>query len=214
MPRARTAEEKQARREEILAAAVELLSVERYDDVTMASIARAARVGKGTPYLYWPTKEELFLSALQREYVAFLAELASAIRACEATIPAVARRTAAEVAARPRLLALLALLHAVLEHNARLEAVVAFKRALLEGGFEVAQALCERLPWLRLPAATALLLRLHGAMVAYRQMADPPPVVLAALEAPELALLRVDLEVELRELVHDLLVAARERVDG
>jgi AcrR family transcriptional regulator len=212
--RARTAAAKQARREEILATAGELLASERYDALTMSSVARGAGVAKGTLYLYWATKEELFLEALQDEYARFLAELAAAVRAGPAEVPAVAARVAAEVVAHPRLAALVGILHAVLERNASVDAIVAFKRALLAGGAEVAAALCERLPWLGLGPALQLLLRLHGAMVAFRQMADPPPMLALALRAPELSVFRVDIERDLRELVHDLLIAAKERTHG
>lgn len=214
MARARTAEAKQARRDEILAAAGALLAAERYDELTMSSVARAAGVAKGTPYLYWASKEELFLAALQDEYVRFLADLADAVRACPSEVPAVAGRIAALIVARPRLAALIGLLHAVLEQNATVEAVVSFKRALLHGGVGVAAALVERFPWLGPEAAMRLLLRVHGAMVAYRQMSDPSPTLAAALEQPDLALFRIDVERDLRELVHDLLIAARERSHG
>ena len=83
MSRARSVEAKLARREQILSAAVELLAHERYEQLTMASVARAAGLAKGTPYLYWRTKEELFLAALQEEYGAYLIGLARAIRAAD-----------------------------------------------------------------------------------------------------------------------------------
>lgn len=43
--------------------------------VTIAEIAQAAGVGKGTVYLYWPTKEDLILGLLGRELLASLAEV-------------------------------------------------------------------------------------------------------------------------------------------
>ena len=212
--RARTAAAKQARREQILTAAVELLACGRYETLTMSAVASAAGVAKGTPYLYWATKEELFLAALQEEYGSFLRDLAVAVRACSPEVPLVAERIAAEVVGHSRLAALIGLLHAVLEQNASVAAVIGFKRSLLVGGLEVAAALCERFPWLGIESATRLLLRLHGAMVAYRQMSDPSPILEAALEDPELAVFRIDVERDLRDLVHDLLIAARERGHG
>ncbi|MEZ4235373.1 MAG: helix-turn-helix domain-containing protein [Myxococcota bacterium] len=56
MARARSTEAKLARREQILSAAVRLLGDEPYEALTMASVARAAGLGKGTPYLYWRSR--------------------------------------------------------------------------------------------------------------------------------------------------------------
>lgn len=211
MSRARSVEAKLARREQILSAAVELLAHERFEQLTMASVARAAGLAKGTPYLYWRTKEELFLTALQEEYGAFLEALARAIRASDGTPEAVSAAMVAELLPRHRLISMIGLLHAVLEPNATLEAVLGFKRALLHGGLGVAVALNERLPWLDLERAARMMVRMHGAIVVFRQMGDPPEAIRQALEHPDLALLRVDLETDLRELLLDLLIAARER---
>jgi AcrR family transcriptional regulator len=211
MPRARSAEAKLARREQILSAAVELLSHERFEQLTMASVANAAGLAKGTPYLYWRTKEEMFLAALQEEYGAFLAGLKVAIRAADGTPEAVADAMVGELLPRQRLISMIGLLHAVLEHNASVETVLGFKRALVMGGLEVAVALNERMPWLALDRAARLLVRMHGAIVAFQQMGDPPEAIRKALEHPDLALLRVDLATDLRELVLDLLIAAKAR---
>jgi AcrR family transcriptional regulator len=211
MSRARSVEAKLARREQILSAAVDLLAHERFEQLTMASVARAAGLAKGTPYLYWRTKEELFLSALQDEYVDFLDGLARAIRAADGTPEAVSTAMVAELLPRRRLMSMIGLLHAVLEHNATVEAVLGFKRALLYGGLGVAVALNERLPWLELERAARMMVRMHGAIVVFQQMGDPPEAIRQALENPDLALLRVDLETDLRELLLDLLIAARER---
>ncbi|MEQ1500930.1 MAG: TetR family transcriptional regulator [Myxococcota bacterium] len=214
MARARTAEAKLARREQILAAAVELLHDEAYAALTMASVARAAGLAKGTPYLYWRTKEELFLAALQEQYTELFAAIERAVRAAPPTIPAIADALVAEVLARPRVVALIGLVHVGLEQNAPVDAVIAFKRSLVVGGLGVAVALHDHLPWLSLERAARLLVRFHGAIVALRQMADPPAPIRAALEHPDLALLRVEFAADLRELVVDLLIAARVRAES
>jgi TetR/AcrR family transcriptional regulator len=215
MGRARSIEAKRERREQILAAAVDLLAREPYERLTMASVAAAAGLAKGTPYLYWRTKEELFLAALSEEYGQFWIELHEALRQAEPSSEAVARIITAEVVCRPRLISLIGLAHLVLERHAPLEAVIAFKRSILGGGLEVALTLCQRLPGLTLERASRFLIRVHGGIVALRQMCDPPEQVRAALELPELAMLRMEFEPDLYDLVLDLLVAARARsVDG
>jgi AcrR family transcriptional regulator len=60
-------EARAARRDQIIAAAAECFARSGYHATTMADIAEAARVSKGTPYLYFPSKEALFI-ALYEEW--------------------------------------------------------------------------------------------------------------------------------------------------
>lgn len=64
--RARSEAAKQKRREALLNAADSLVEAAPLADVTMAKIAKAAALAKGTCYLYFDTKEELLLALLQR----------------------------------------------------------------------------------------------------------------------------------------------------
>ena len=60
-------EARAARRDQIIAAAAECFARSGYHATTMADIAEAAGVSKGTPYLYFPSKEALFI-ALYEEW--------------------------------------------------------------------------------------------------------------------------------------------------
>ncbi|MET0558851.1 MAG: helix-turn-helix domain-containing protein [Solirubrobacterales bacterium] len=55
-----------ARREQLLAAGVELLRRRPYDEVSIEEIAAAAGVSKGLLYHYFPTKQDFVLAALER----------------------------------------------------------------------------------------------------------------------------------------------------
>lgn len=66
--RARSALEKTRRRDDILRAAERLWLSTPYADLSMNQVAREAKLAKGTLYLYFDTKEELFL-ALLHEYL-------------------------------------------------------------------------------------------------------------------------------------------------
>jgi AcrR family transcriptional regulator len=72
---------KDVRKDAILAAARKLLVRRNFDDVCMAEIASEARVAKGTLFLYFPNKEDLFsavylslFDALGAKYDALIAE--------------------------------------------------------------------------------------------------------------------------------------------
>jgi AcrR family transcriptional regulator len=103
-------EARAARRDQIIAAAAECFARSGYHVTTMADIAEAAGVSKGTPYLYFPSKEALFI-ALYEEWDCGLAARAGAAvgglpetarRSPRAVLAAVASAVAAHVTANPR----------------------------------------------------------------------------------------------------------------
>jgi AcrR family transcriptional regulator len=75
-----------SREERILDAAGELLLVFGYRRVTIDDVARRAEVGKGTVYLHWSSKLELFATVLLREVAHVVAAQLAAMRAEPAEI--------------------------------------------------------------------------------------------------------------------------------
>jgi AcrR family transcriptional regulator len=69
------------RADRILDAAATLLQRWGYRRLTMDDVAREARIGKGTIYLHWNTRESLFRAVLQREVLVVLGALERAIEA-------------------------------------------------------------------------------------------------------------------------------------
>ena len=65
----------------ILAAAGELMLQRGSRGVTVAEIAEKAHVGKGTVYLYWETREDLFVGLLVRDFLAVADEFFEALTA-------------------------------------------------------------------------------------------------------------------------------------
>lgn len=66
---------RELRREQIIKIASELFSEKSYHDVTMDEIASAVGVAKGTLYLYFPSKERLYLEILEHSFEAIEALL-------------------------------------------------------------------------------------------------------------------------------------------
>jgi AcrR family transcriptional regulator len=69
------------RTDRILDAAGQLLLRHGYRKVTIEDISRRAGIGKGTVYLHWRTKQELFEALLRRESIALLGALIKRVRA-------------------------------------------------------------------------------------------------------------------------------------
>ncbi len=70
----------QERAEQILDAAAELIARFGYKRVTMEDIATQADIGRGTIYQYWKTREALYTAVIEREFLAVIDEILSAIR--------------------------------------------------------------------------------------------------------------------------------------
>jgi AcrR family transcriptional regulator len=70
----------QERAEQILDAAAELIARFGYKRVTMDDIATQADIGRGTIYQYWKTREALYTAVIEREFLAVIDEILSAIR--------------------------------------------------------------------------------------------------------------------------------------
>lgn len=74
------------RADRILDAAKELLLRWGYRRVTIDEIAKRAEVGKGTIYLHWRSREQVFFAVGAREAVAMLGSVVAAMRADPAEI--------------------------------------------------------------------------------------------------------------------------------
>lgn len=82
-----------ARRDQILAAALTCFARTGYHGTTMADIAEQAGVSKGTPYLYFPGKEALFVALQEEWHCGFSARVSAAV----GDLPPPARRSPAQV---------------------------------------------------------------------------------------------------------------------
>jgi TetR/AcrR family transcriptional regulator, transcriptional repressor for nem operon len=157
------------RREQILDAAQQVLLRRGPAAATMAEVAEAAAVAKGTVYLYFASKAELLAGLRARYFERFTAMLADQGAAAPGTRPAVAGRVQQLVAASYDFALANHELHHVLFHEAGLgehDTVVARARAAVAGLVEAGAASGE----LDVPdpalATDFVLHGLHGILVA------------------------------------------------
>lgn len=115
--RARRPEQKEERREAILAAARALAEERRVREVSLGDIARAVGLAKSNLLRYFQSREEIFLTLLLREWEAW----AAAVTTADDLAPT--------LAARPVFCDLLGEQAAVLEHNVGADAVREFRAA-------------------------------------------------------------------------------------
>lgn len=119
----------QARTEEILNACAALYETKSFKEITLKEIGQKTTFTRTSIYNYFHSKEEIFLALLQREYLAWNADL-RALLAQEGplTAGAFAGTVAHTLEKRALMLKLLSMNLYDMEDNTRMERLVAFKQ--------------------------------------------------------------------------------------
>ena len=118
----------EARKDEILNACAALYETKGFNEITIKDIGAETTLTRTGIYLYFQTKEEIFLALLAKEYDGWVAEM----QAVMANQEQMSREELAAVLARtltdhPRLLRLLSMNLYEMEANSRPERLTAFK---------------------------------------------------------------------------------------
>ena len=188
--RARSPEQKAERRAQILAAAATFFEQERFEAISLASIARRAGVTKAALYRYFPSKEALFLGL-------YLDELERVSHApVDDSLP-LWQALSEMLVARPLFCRLTAILHSVLEQNLDETAALAFKQSLLAHFAQLAQRL-QQAYGLSSDKAATYLMQVQQTLIGCWAVSHPAPVVEKILDTPGLDLFRVDFKTALQ----------------
>jgi AcrR family transcriptional regulator len=212
--RARRPEQKQQRREEILAAARELALADGVRSVSLAGIAALAGIDKSALLRYFETREQIFLELTAREWPAWVQTLHDGLDdAAPGTAQAggpgpglVAEVVARSFGDRPLFCDLLAHTPLNLERNVSPEAVRGYKLISLAAVEEAADVVHRVLPDLTERECREFISAIASLAGNLWQIANPVPA-LAALYAsdPALAHACVDLVPRLRRTAEILL---------
>jgi len=171
--RARKEEDKQARRDAILAVVSGCLRGRPFADVTMAEIAQRCGLAKGTLYLYFQAKEELFLAALGCEAAAWLDAVGAELHARGSTDPrAFSELVVHTLTQRETFIELLPLQRTLLEHSLASQTASRFTQTL-EEKLRGAATVVERALPLAPGEGMRVLLRTLALVVGLRQIPDP-----------------------------------------
>lgn len=198
--RARSHSAKDARRQAIISAAAALFDRSGYAGVTMADIARRCRLAKGTVFLYFPTKEAVFLDLLDGLLAEWLDALHDAVARDDTRWSAaqLAGVVAGTLTARPALRRLLPLCHGTLEQNVDADRLTGFKQRLLRRLFGTGAVIELKLGLARRGDGVQLLLFAWALIIGLAAQAEPAGAVADVLARPELEALRPDFDRDLR----------------
>jgi AcrR family transcriptional regulator len=195
--RARSPQDKDLRRAHLIEAATRLFADSDFDAVTIARVAEAAGVAKGTAYIYFATKETLFLELVKAELMQWLAALTRKLKRLRSTQLSVAvpAAIASSVAQRPVLRRLLVLLHTVIEPKIDEVSAREFKLFLRDVLLQASDLIADKIPGLTPADAATLVLQTHALVISITQLASPPPVIARVMEAdPSLHMMQIDFE--------------------
>ncbi len=200
--RAIAEDEKLAKRQSILDAAQQLYLQNSRELPSVSRIAEASGLAKGTVYLYFRTKEEIFLALLDEQFHVLLQRVLNLFDAPQtstgALIDAFLDTYIGFLREEPSFLRLAAMTNSVIEQNLDASIALDFKSRLIDKLLEIGQQLEFRAPQLHKGEGATTLLRVYGLTIGLWQMLDWPDNVKPLLEQNEkFKVLRPDFFAEL-----------------
>ena len=205
--RAVTDAQKEARRADILKVAAHRFTLTPYDSLSMADTADEAGVAKGTLYLYFKSKEEMFLAIYTDQLSAWFDELDQGLRqpGGDASVTGFLKLLGDSLVSRPELLRLIAILHTKLESNVDAATARKFRLWLDERRRATGTLLEKRALFLKPGQGADLLQQIHVLVIGFQHLAEPAGGMREALAAPDMAGHRVLLRESLLRTLNTLL---------
>ena len=197
MQRARQAEQKAQRRAAILEAADALLEPESYELPAAAKIAGKAGLAKGTLYLYFTTKEEIYVALLGQEYARWSEGVMEGLSEEWPSLDHFLQRFIAFCVANPKTMFLACMGPVMLERNISEASALVFKKGLADATREVSALLSVAFPPLSVDQARKLFLHMFMLTIGVWQHTHPPEAVGNVLAQEELKALQLDFERDL-----------------
>lgn len=183
--RATTDEQKNGRRDSILAAAGRLYELEEYEAISVARIAAEAGVSKGTVFVYFSSKEVIFLELALRSFEEWFASIERSFAVLPGGSPpgaeAAARTLVGTLAGRRAMLRLASLSHAILERNVALEDSLRFKRSVLDSLMRLGTELQPAFPSIPAEKRLGFLLGVYSIIIGATAVQQLPAEVRKAL---------------------------------
>ncbi|MRW83180.1 TetR family transcriptional regulator [Pseudoduganella sp. FT26W] len=193
--RARRPEQKEERRQHLLATAKAALQTDmEVSDLGLNELARRAQMTKSNVYRYFENREALLLALLEEESELWEAVLRARVAAADDSEEQLARAFAGASAAFPLMCRLLSILPSIIERNVSHERLAEFKLRSFDLMGRAAQLLHESAPTRPIEAYVTLLRLAMGMMIGLWPLSHPAPVLSGVLSTPALQPLRYNFE--------------------
>lgn len=190
--RARDPQDKAARKQSILDAAWRLLDERAAQLPSVSQIAKEARLAKGTIYIYFETREEIYLALLETQFLAWLASIQQFISEASVNISQLAKQVCEFAADHRKFMRLAASSNAILEQNLSYEAAKAYKQTLAEGLVATGHALETHLDTVPEGKGIQLLIEGYTLVLGMWSFSEPPEIVRQVIKQEQMELFDVD----------------------
>lgn len=193
--RARTAKEKDIRRESLVQAALELLLAQQGQLPTINAIADKAGVAKGTAYIYFDSKEAIYMSLLEHNLHGWLAEARHQLRFVRQDVEeGVVTALLGFQSKFPHLWVLASLGHLQLEPHIEKKDLLSHKTKLAQDYRSTARMIVETagLPERAVDDAQRVLIQSYVYLLGTWQLCHPPVSIKSLLKGPGLSALQPD----------------------
>jgi AcrR family transcriptional regulator len=139
--RARSDEQIEQRIDEIVNATARLYEENRFEDISLAMIAKEANFTRSNLYRYFQTKEDIFLELMKQDIAVWRKDIFENFAGGNPSLREVAEISVELILKHKRMVKLFTILFTLLEPNSSLEALTAFKQKITEEIGMVAQFL-------------------------------------------------------------------------
>ncbi len=156
--RARSDQQIEFRIQEIVAATAGLYQSQRYEEITLAMIGKAAKFTRSNLYRYFNNKEDIFLQLLQQDISQWQNDLVHAIASEYHTAAAAAEIWVAILLKHQRMINLFTILYTLIEPHATQACLNGFKQHTLQAMLVVGQHLQRFFPFQTAEQAQAFLM--------------------------------------------------------
>ena len=195
LQRAKTPEQKAARRQHILDAAADIIMRSSFDELSLIEIAEAVGITKAALYRYFRNKETLFLALYEDSLTLLISDAAKLTQETNSSTSS----DLTELLLRHRLFChLTAILNSVLERNLTVEEAIEFKKRLLVSMSAFAQFISTRLN-IAPHYALQLMFHIQQAIIGCWLTCNPLGTMKEALKDRSLKIFELDFETSLRE---------------
>jgi len=181
--RARSDEQIEQRISEIVNATARLYEANRFEDITFAMIAKEADFTRSNLYRYFQTKEDIFLELMKHDIAFWRKDILENFTDQTPSLHEVAEISVDLILKHRRMVKLFTILFTLLEPNASLEALTAFKRKINQEIDMVAQSLSTMLPFLSVESAAEFIFAQSSLAIGGYPMMDLTPKQIEAMEA-------------------------------
>lgn len=203
--RAMDVADKEERHNAILDAAEALFVQHPERMASVAEVAEAAGLAKGTVYLYFPSKEEMLLALHERQVAQFFVEVMKRLDAPGAVdFDAIFEVTSKHLIRVPGYLALTSRCFGMMEREIPTETALAFKTRVGQILVLAGAGLERHIPALAPGDGVTIFLHSYGLIVGLWQLLHPNERFGAAMNKPELRMFKRDYEREIEKALRAL----------